>query len=311
MNGPRIALIWCALFALAPAPAQTPAPINVPAPAAPAPADTPPLETPQARLDIAPREREYFALGTALAQGTFAYASLGAQAGRIERSHAVRAKVAALGKLAPDALRARETARLSFVQAAVLMQQLNAPAPILSPITRLAGRLAKPLALTADSRAIQSLNPDAAVALSALSESNVVARVMDDHALAQWLNGSASHRTGPVWYAEGQIAGLAQIAAANHLPDLLPPAADVATDLRGLRDWLALRVPERPGPDLAALQAAIADFLQQTAQGPGERPLSPTQRVSEAQLAQLGSISKLLQAQIIPPDDPVPPPPAP
>ncbi len=316
MNGTRIALVWCALVALAPAQAQTPplpaapaptlpAPPDAPAPPAPATPDANPPNTPQARLDIAPRERQYFALGTTLAQGTFAYAHLGAQAGRIEQGHAVRAKVAALGRLAPDALRARATARDSFTQAAALMQALQAPPAILSPITRLAARLSRPLALTADSRAIRSLNPDAAVALSALSESNIVARVMDDRALTQWLNGAEGHRSGPVWYAEGQIAGIAQIAAASHLPDLLPPAADVATDLRGLRDWLALRVPERPGPDLAALQSAIADFLQQTAQGPGERPLSPTRRMSEAQLQQLGSISQALQAQIIPPDVPL------
>jgi len=320
MNGPRIALLWCALCALAPAHAQTPVPPAVPAPApsappsAPAPPsprvpDTSAPDAPQARLDIAPREREYFALGTALARGTFAYARLGAQAGRIERNHAVRAKVAALGNLAPDALHARETARDSFAQAAALMQALDAPPAILSPITRLAARLAKPLALTADSRAIQSLNPDAALALSALSESNIVARVMDDRALTRWLNGSAGHRNGPVWYAEGQMAGIAQIAAADHLPDLLPPAADVATDLRGLRDWLALRVPEHPGPALAALQAGIGDFLQQTAQGPGKPRLLPKQRVSEAQLQQLGTISELLQAQMLPPEAPLAPPP--
>lgn len=308
MNGPRIAL-WCALFACAPACAQTSAPVPALSPAPPAdlPATTPassadfPVPTP-ARLDIAPRERQYFALGTALAQGTFAYAALGAQAGRIEQGHAGHAKVAALGRLAPEALRARTAARDGFVQAVALMQSLDAPPAIVSPVARLAARLSKPLVLTEDSRAIKSLNPDAALALSALSESSTIARVMDDHALTRWLGGSAEHRSGPVWYAEGQIAGIAQIAAAEHLPDLLPPAADVATDLRGLRDWLALRVPERPGAELAALQAAIADFLRQTAQGPGQPRLSPTQRVSEAQLAQLGSISQALQAQMLPAD---------
>jgi len=178
----------------------------------------------------------------------------------------------------------------------------------LSPIHRLAARLTRPLALTADGRAIQSLNPDAALVLSALSESSIVARVMDDHALTQWLNGSSGHRSGPVWYAEGQIAGIGQIAAAAHLPALLPPVADVATDLRGLRDWLALRVPEKPGPELAALQAAISDFLQQTAQGPGEPRLPRAQPVSNAQLQQLGSISQMLQAQILLPDAVLPPP---
>ncbi len=311
MNGPRIALLWCALFACASAHAQMPAPPPASAPALPAAPDPSAPDAPQSRLDIAPRERQYFALGRALAQGAFAYARLGSQAGRIERSHATRAKVAALGRLAPDALHARETARDAFAQAAALMQALNAPAAILSPVSRLAARLAKPLALTADSRAIQSLNPDAALVLSALSESNLVARVMDDRALTQWLNGSDGHRSGPVWYAEGQIAGIAQIAAAGHLPDLLPPVVDVATDLRGLRDWLALRVPDHPGPDLAALQAAISDFLQQTAQGPGQPRLLPKQPVSDAQLAQLGSISALLQAQMIPSDVPLSPPPSP
>jgi len=311
MIGPRIALLWCALFALAPAGAQTPASPPASAASPPASADLAGPDAPQSRLDIAPRERDYFALGTALARGAFAYAQLGSQAGWIERDHAMRAKVAALGHLAPDALAARLSARDNFAQAAALMQALNAPPAIVSPIDRLAARLAKPLALTVDGRAIQSLNPDAALVLSALSESNIVARVMDDRALTHWLNGAAGHRNGPVWYAEGQIAGIAQIAAAGHLPELLPPAADVATDLRGLRDWLALRVPEHPGPDLAALQADINTFLQQTAQGPGKPRLLPKQRVSDAQLQQLGTISTLLQAQMLPSDSPVSPPPVP
>lgn len=284
----------CTVALLHPARAQAPPPDTLP-PAASVPASSPP-----AALDVSPGERRYFELGTTLARGTFAYAALGSDAGRVERSH-VRAKVAALAALAPEAARARTEALTAFTRAAQIMQDLNAPAPILSPIARLAARLSRPLPLTADARAIVSLNADAATVLSALNESSIIAHVTDDHALTRWLSGSAERRSGPVWYAEGAMAGVAETAAAQDLPELLPPLSDLATDLRGLRDWLALRVPDNPSPDLAALEADINDFLQQSAKAQARMRGSRAKALTPAQVQQLGDISRLLQAQILVP----------
>jgi len=135
--------------------------------------------------------------------------------------------------------------------------------------------------------------------LSALAESSIIAHVTDDHALTHWLAGSAERRSGPVWYAEGAMAGVAEIAAAQHLPELLPSLSDLATDLRGLRDWLALRVPDTPSPDLAALEADINGFLQQSAKAQGKAHQTRGKALTPAQVQQLGEISRLLQAQIL------------
>ena len=126
-------------------------------------------------------------------------------------------------------------------------------------------------------------------------------------ALRIWLASPGLRESASVWYGEGEISGLAQIAAACQMPDLLPPAQQIATDLRGLRDWLALRLPDAPSPEQAALQSALEAFLQQTAQA--ERPgLRSRKLLTLTQLQALGDISRQLQAQVLGPSVPSAPP---
>ena len=139
--------------------------------------------------------------------------------------------------------------------------------------------------------------------MSSLSEFEWLSSLPDDRALRAWLAGStpagaAPGRSALAWYAEGKIAGVSQIAAAQEMPDLLPPTEQIAADLRGLRDWLALRLPEASSPEQAALKHDVNLFLAQTS------PAAPSggsssQRLSLAQLQALGSISRRVQAEVL------------
>ena len=139
------------------------------------------------------------------------------------------------------------------------METLQAPPSALAPVRRAAARLAGPLTLTGDARRIAVFSHKAAQTLASLDEFNALSSVPDDAALQHWLAAAPS---GRVWYAEGLIAALGETAAAQQMPDLLPPVKEIATDLRGLRDWLSLRLPDAPTPDQAALVAALNDFLE-------------------------------------------------
>ena len=181
------------------------------------------------------------------------------------------------------------------------MEMLQAPAPALAPVRRAAERLARPLKLTGDAKRIAFFSGKAARTLAALDEFNTLSSVPDDAALRRWLAAAPS---GQVWYAEGLVAALGETAAAQQMPDLLPPVKEIATDLRGLRDWLSLRLPDAPTPDQAALVAALNDFLSQTSRT-GRPQAAP---LSLPQLQSLGDISRRLQAQMLgDPAAPTPP----
>ena len=91
---------------------------------------------------------------------------------------------------------------------------------------------------------------------------------------------------------------MSQIAAAHEMPDLLPPAEQIATDLRGLRDWLALRLPEMPSAEQAALKHDVGAFLEQASLAARPGVKSPA-LLSLPQLQALGSISRRVQAQVL------------
>ena len=181
------------------------------------------------------------------------------------------------------------------------METLQAPPSALAPVRRAAERLAQPLKLTGRCRRIAVFSHKAAQTLAALDEFNALSSVPDDAALRHWLAAAPS---GQVWYAEGLVAALGETAAAQQMPDLLPPVKEIATDLRGLRDWLSLRLPDAPTPDQAALVAALNDFLSETSRT-GRPQAAP---LSLPQLQSLGDISRRLQAQIL--GDPAAPAPA-
>ena len=252
-------------------------------------------------LQLAPKERQYFALGVSLARGAFAYAELAKGAGEIAKTRSKLAQVGQLGKLEPTARRNRTEARDALAQAAALMKTLNAPASALAPVQKAADRLTGSLPTSSDARPLKLFNARAARTLSSLSEFDTLSSLPEDPALRRWLAGPTVSASASVWYGEGEIAGLAQIAARHEMPELLPPTEQIATDLRGLRDWLALRLPDSPTPEQAALRQSLDAFLQVSTAG--QKPgVKSAKRLSLTQLAALGQISRRLQTQVLGPD---------
>ena len=252
-----------------------------------------PPTTQQAPLFVTPRERRFFTLGLSLSQAAFAHAGVTRRASRLSRTHNLNAKVNGLTALAPDANAARLLAQDALSRAATLLPDMDTPPDVSSPIERLSAQMARPLALTGDAAAVAPLNADAARTLASLGEARQLSDLLNAPALKAWLKSPALAKDEPVWYAEGVLAGMTEAAAVQELPGLLPPAADLATDLRGLRDWLSGRLPETPTPEQNALQDALSGFVQGTA-GKGHTPT-----LTAAQLHALGDISRMLQAQML------------
>ncbi len=268
--------------------------LALPVCASAAPASSPPA------LQMEPGERRFFALGVALARGAFAYAELAKGAKAVARTRSKLAQVGQLGHLEPTARRNRLEARDGVAQAEGLMRALHAPPAALAPVERARARLEGDLPLTSDAKPLAFFNGGAARTLSSLGEFDALSSLPEDPALRRWLDGAGVPRGSAVWYGEGEIAGLAQIAAAQQMPDLLPPAEQLATDLRGLRDWLALRLPDESSPEQAALQGALETFLAGAAHSarPGVKSRRP---LTSAQLQALGDISRRLQEQVLGP----------
>jgi hypothetical protein len=277
MIRPLAALVLCAVI-LAP----------------PAGADISPSPAPTDTLQVTASEREFFQLGSQLGQAAFAYAGLARQAAEIAHTHSKLTQVQRLAALAPEADRSRTDARAGFLQAVALMQVLQAPPAALEPVQAAAERLSRPIALHGDAQTIAHFSKNAAQTLGALDEFNELSSLPEDADMQAWLTSPLTGASGHVWYAEGLIAALSDIAAARQMPELLPPVQEIATDLRGLRDWLALRLPDTPTPDQAALEVSINDFLNQTTR----TGVSQTTTLTPAQLQAVGEISHRLQAQI-------------
>lgn len=269
--------------ALRPAAAQMPLLAPVPAPA---------------RLQLAPQERQFFALGVTLARGAFAYAELAKGATEVSKMSSQFAQIGPLGDLEPVAQRNRKDAKEALALAVGMMKTLKAPPSALAPVQNAADRLARGLATSRDARPLKLFNARAARTLSSLSEFDAISSVPEDPALRRWLGGAPHSRSAAVWYDEGTLAGLTQIAARHKMPELLPPSEQVATDLRGLRDWLSLRLPDSPTPEQTALRQSLNTFLQNSTVGqkPGVKSSAP---LSLTQLAALGDISRQLQAQVL------------
>ena len=252
-------------------------------------------------LQMDPDERRFFALGATLARAAFAYAELAKAATEVARTRSRLAQVGKLGKLAPLAARNRKTAGEEVARALALMRAMDAPPAALAPVAKAAALLAGPLPITADAKPLLLFNRDAAHALSSLNEFETLSSLPEDPAVRAWLDAPGAARSASVWYGEGEIAALGQIAAAHEMPDLLPPAQQIATDLRGLRDWLALRLPDTPTPEQASLKAALEAFLKETASArPGVRS---RKALTPAELQALGAISRQLEAQALGPAD--------
>ena len=262
---------------------------------------SPPEKSPLETRQVGPDERQFFDLGATLARGAFAYAELAKQAAAAASGRDKLAQVRRLSRLDPLAGRSRLAAREEIRRAEALMRELHASAGALAPVSAATVRLSGTLPTSGDAQALAFFSPPAARTVSSLNEFETLSSLPDDPALRVWLAGAAPGRSAQAWYAAGKIAALAQIAAAQEMPDLLPPPAQIVTELRGLRDWLALpqRPPtQSPSPQQAALRQDVSTLLDQAslAAPPG---VKPPPRLTSAQLQALGSISRRVQAEVL------------
>ena len=284
-------------------PAAAPGGLPQPAPAA----TTPPVAgTPESsdaalaaasQLDIAPDERQYFQFGYFLARSAFAYAELSKRSLAISQVHSKMTQIHQLADLLPSTIRKREEIRAALEKTLATMRDLRAPSSAIAVIENQSREYGKPLVLTGDSKLLADYDPAAGRTLGALDEFERTSGVPENAALHRWLTAPATSTTAKVWYAEGLIAGIAQIASQQQMPELLPPISDVAVDLRGLRDWLSSRLPDQPAAGLTQLRESLDSFLQLTANNrPTKRSLTPSE------LSMLGSVSVILTTQILGPD---------
>jgi len=270
------------------------------APSATAPAA--PLVSPDAalaaaQLDIEPDERQYFQFGYYLARSAFAYAELSKRSLAISQVRSKTTQIHQLADLQPPSFRKREEVRLALEKTLSTMRDLRAPASAIAVIENQSREYSRPLVLTGDAKLLADYNAEAGQALGALSEFERTSGIPENTALHQWLTAPTTSTTAKVWYAEGLIAGIAQIASKQQMPELLPPISDVAVDLRGLRDWLSSRLPDQPAVGLTQLRGSLDSFLQLTANNrPTKRSLTPSE------LLMLGNVSELLTTQILGPE---------
>lgn len=254
--------------------------------------------SPSRALQVEPGERRFFALGVALARGAFAYAELAKGAKVVARTQSKIAQVGQLGHLEPTARRNRLAARDGLTQAAALMRDLHAPPDALAPVESARVRLAGALPMTSDAKPLAFFNRSAARTLSSLGEFDALSSLPADPALRRWLGGARVPPGSAAWYGGGEIAGLAQIAAAQQMPDLLPPTEQILADLRGLRGQLSPHPLGLLSPGQAGLQDALDAFLRESAP---HAPLPP------AQLQTLGEVGRRLQEQVLGSDAAPPP----
>lgn len=252
----------------------------------------------QVALQIDPMERQFFALGMTVSRGAFAYAELAKQASAVAKTRSKIAQVRQLGRLDPVAGRNRAEAKSQLAQAAALMRRLHAPDFALAPVIAAEARLAGPLPMTSDAQTLTLFSRAAARTLSSLSEFEILSSLPEDAAIRRWLHTPELAHSAQVWYGEGEIAGLSEIAATHQMPDLLPPTEQIATDLRGLRDWLALRLPDSPTSAQAGLKNDLDLFLAETSQL-GHPGAKSRKLLTAAQLQSLGSISRRLQTEVL------------
>lgn len=249
-----------------------------------------------ARLDMTLSERQYFQFGYTLAHSAFAYAELTKRSAPISRLHSKLEQIHQLAALAPLARNKRAEVHEQLASALDTMHNLNAPPAATALIQKQEEEYGRPPILHGDAKQLADFDPDAGQALAALDEFETTSGIPENPALHDWLTAPSTAASGRVWYAEGLIAGIAQIASQQQMPELLPPLADITTDLRGLRDWIATRTPDHPSPTLLTLKSNLDAFLQQTGRNhPIHRAVTP------AELTALGDVSQQLAVEILGP----------
>jgi hypothetical protein len=271
---------------------------STPAPAAPEPLLPPPATppAPEPMLQITAVERQYFDFGCSLATAAFAYADLARQIAAIPEYHRHdrTGQMQLLAALNPVVLRDRGVVRDSLSRTLAQMHSLQASPSALAIVSQGADMVNRPILLTGDAKVIATVNARAGQTLAGLNEFERISGITQSPAISAWLNGPGKNSVGNVWYAEGLISGVAAVASAQNLPDLLPPVSEISTDLRGLRDWLLIRMPDNPTAAQSLLRKTLDGFLRSTSWPQvQDRPVSP------AELAMLGTISRELQNQVL------------
>jgi hypothetical protein len=254
-----------------------------------------PAALPAQPIEMSASDRQFFQLGYALARASFAYADLAKKTVSISKTEGKLEQINDLAGLEPLAAQSRAAIKDQLDQAFAAIQPLRPTAGALAVVRGYVDEYDKPVAVAGDAAALESINPAAGRTLAALDEFERTSGLPESPPLHAWLNGSQTSASGRVWYAEGLIAGVAQIASQEDMPELLPNLAEIATDLRGLHDWILLRLPDQPSADQLALKANLDAFLRNVG-----KPATQKRPVTEAELARLGKISQQLVAQVLP-----------
>jgi hypothetical protein len=245
-------------------------------------------------LQISSTERDYFEFGYALSKAAFGYADVAKQSLAIQQGKDRMEQIKLLAGLAPSAERDRIAISDSLNRTLAKMRILHATRSALLVVEEAAARLNRPIEVTGASKDLSALSPDAGKTLASLNEFERISGLTESPEIAAWLKGRHKNRVGNVWYAEGLIAGVAEVASAQDMPELLPNIGEIATDLRGLRDWLQLRMPDQPSAEQNALSTALDEFLASSAAS-----RHPQRQVTHSELTALGNISRQLQAEVL------------
>lgn len=247
-------------------------------------------------------ERQYFDFGYALSKAAFSYAELARHSYDIQAVHTHATHLRMLSELCPVAVHDRQLVRDNLDRAYTDMRSLSASPKALALVKAAADELNKPLKYTGDAKTVAAAYPDAGKTLASLNEFERISGLSESPDVRNWLKVKRGNGSGNVWYAEGLIAGVCEIASDDGLPDLLPQVEELSTDMRGLRDWLASRTPDPPSEEQSALRETINGFLKSTSwPNVGDRP------VSRAELLTLGDISHYLRDEVLAAPPPIQP----
>jgi hypothetical protein len=279
---------------IAPPPATAPAIAQVPAPI-----------TPITPINVYPDESLMFQVGDYLGKASFVNSPVMQAISATTVVGKRNDELALLEKLAQTALNNRARQLNYLLSARQLMWNMRAPEKSIAPLTSAINTLKVQPAYSGQTLELSKTDPAAALTLAILEEYPKVCSVQDSLQFRAWVNSAARQHNGHVWYAEGLISGLTDVAAANKMPTLLPRAPEIATDLEGELNWITIRLRDTPSPDQLALRDKVFALLKSVSKNDHVRDY-----ITQYQLHQLGDITKSIEGEVfgLPPDTPIPQP---
>jgi hypothetical protein len=170
---------------------------------------------------------------------------------------------------------------------------LHASTDALQAVKDAADELNRALRYTGDAKTVVQVNSEAGRTLASLNEFERISGLSENPKVRAWLKVPRDDGSANVWYAEGLIAAVSEIASDEEMPDLLPPVQEISTDMRGLRDWLTSRTPDQPTAEQTELRDTINAFLKSTSW-----PKIEDRPVTRMELVALGKISQHLRHQV-------------